>query len=64
MAKKKSDIIRSSADNRDVDMDLEIESDLDKSSKSIIFESKIFKEKYFFCLTKEKIIEEKERYKN
>ena len=65
MTKKKSDIIRSSVDNRDVDMDLEIESELEKSSKSlIIFESKIFKEKYFCCLTKEKIIEEKERYKN
>ena len=65
MTKKKSDIIRSSVDNRDVDMDLEIESELEKSSKSlIIFESKTFKEKYFCCLTKEKIIEEKERYKN
>lgn len=64
MTKKKSDIIRTSVDNRDVDMDLEIESELEKSSKSIIFESKIFKEKYFCCLTKEKIIEEKERYKN
>ena len=64
MTKKKSDIIRSSVDNRDVDMDLEFDSELEKSSKSIIFESKIFKEKYFCCLTKEKIIEEKERYKN
>ena len=62
MTKKKSDIIRSSVDNRDVDRDLEVELELDKSSKSIIFESKIFKEKYFCCLTKDKIVEEKERY--
>ena len=63
MTKNKSSIIRNSVEDREVGVDLETEIELN-SSKSLLSESKVFKEKYFCCLTKEKIIEEKEKYKS
>ena len=60
---RKSDIIRNSIDSRDHSISLENDFDFD-TSKSVLFEPKAFKEKYFCNFTKEKIIEEKEKCKN
>ena len=56
---KKSDIIRNSFNNSDKKEKIENELELDKS-KSVVFESKSLKEKYFQNFTEEKILEEKE----
>ena len=60
--KKSNNIIRNSVSLMDVSLSLENESDLD-ITKSIIFESKNIKEKYFTYFSKEKIIELKEKAK-
>ena len=62
MTSKKSDIIRNSIDPRDHSISLENDFDLDMT-RSTLFEPKVFKEKYFCNFTKEKIIEEKEKFK-
>jgi hypothetical protein len=62
MTSKKSDIIRNSIDPRDHSISLETDFDFD-FTRSILFEPKVIKEKYFCNFTKEKIIEEKEKYK-
>ena len=59
--KRKSDIIRISLDNGDISSNLEDEDENDVNKK-ILFESKLLNQKYFINLTKEKIIEEKEKY--
>ena len=63
ITKKKTDIIRNSIEVRDNNLNFHSESDFD-FSKSILFEPKIFKEKYFTIFNKEKIIEEREKNKN
>ena len=62
MTSKKSDIIRNSIDPRDHSISLETDFDFD-FTRSILFEPKVIKEKYFCNFTKEKIIEEKEKCK-
>ena len=64
MKKKKSDIIRNSLDNSEVSASLDEIFEKKDSNKTILFEPKVFKEKYLIKLSKEKIIEEKEKYNN
>ena len=61
--KNKNDIVRNTVNNIDPTESLELESELN-ISRSILFEPKLFKEKYFTNFSKEKIIEEKEKSKS